>query len=463
MISIFEKRIKKFLVNSRWMNRKVINEYLTLIRKNTTDIKSDPDFLNENKRENTGIKYNDDIIFNTKHFSEEFKKFHNLSSLFSDMKKNRPIDEKLLDGISSSIEKKPIDSVLFNISMTKYNIVNGYYVKAMTNIKNSLRILEENNYSEYDSLAVSLRLDKALIESYKADNFRDMKSLVMKEIYMGYIINDPALVITGYLYLYRHLALFNNFPHMCALMHLTYEYSNQNKIKNKFVSDSLYFQYIALQFKVKYSKKFISEHSDPAKMNSIYDVFCNSDNYMNQPQKYFKLIETLNKTIHFFKTNNYDDPILSNLYLKKWVAENSIGREATCDYNLELARNLVFKKNNIAESSLTMEFLKNSVMECFYYLNYPLGNEFTKKNIKINNKLTSYNLLFKAFNLIGIASARSQPSEVLDKYEDFVKTYNRFFPNNEYEDFKIFVKETIISFGYQTLFETNKNKKADIS
>jgi hypothetical protein len=463
MIPQFEKRIKKFLVNSRWINRKVINDYMSLVRKNTTDIKSNPDYLIESKRENTGIKFNDDIIFNTKFFSEEFKNSHDLSSLFADMKKNKVIDVKLLDGLTSSKGKKPIDLVLFNISMVKYNITNGYYSRAMINIKKSLRILEENEYSEYDSLASSLRLDKALIESYNADNFGEMKNLIMKEIYMGYVINDPAIVITGYLYLIKHMAMFNNSSHVFALMHLIYEYSNKNKIKNKYVSDKLYFQYISMQFKTKTTEKFISEHSDPAKLKALSEVFRNAENYLNQPMKYYKLIQTLNNTINYFKSNNSDDPDLTNLYIKKWVAENSLGRQATSDYNLEIARSLVSKKSRISETILSKEFLQHSVLECFFYSNFALGNDFTKKNIKISNNLNCYNILFKAINLIGIASVQAQPSEVLDKYEDFLKSYNLFFPNNVYEDFKIFVKETVVGFGYETLINSDNKKKADIS
>jgi hypothetical protein len=452
--------IKDLYMSSRFLNKKAINSYLSQVKNKVGEIKTSPNFLEEFKKEKTGVNYNDDIIFNSKPLSEEFKKSHSVTEIYDNLKKNKKIDSKLLDGINlkNISSSRPTDAVLYNLSLIKYDMKNGYFQKALGGINNSLEILQESKISSYDPLAIALRLDKSFIEAHSVDNYSTLYNNIMKEIVNGYIINDPSIIVSGYMYLIKFFFYFNFYYQIPALFHLTYEVSNKNRINNVYVNDALMNSYILDQFKKGKVQKFISKHSNPAKMSVLADLRKKIEIYEVDPKKYYDLLQQLDRTIQYYLSNYPNDPSIWQFYVKRWVIETQIGREATAEHNLEQAKNFILEKLSAADSYVFNEFNRDSVYECFSYQNYFLASDFVKKNIKSTGKNNYLNLIYKCFNLPILANLKAEPREVIDKMDDFTRAHDKYFPP-DVKDFKNSTMEYLKSMGYNSVIEALEDRK----
>lgn len=459
--------IKDLYMSSRFLNKKAIGNYLSQVKNKVGETKTSSNFLEEIKKNKSGINYNDDIIFNPKPLSEDFRKLHNVTEIYESLKKNNKFNSKLLDfiNLNNISSTKPTDAVLYNFSLIKYDIKNGYFKKALVGINNSLEILDESKVSSYDPLAIALRLDKSFLEAHFVDNYSKLYNSIMKEIVNGYVIDDPSIIVSGYMYLIKFFYYFNFFYDIPAIHHLTYEISNKNKINNTYVNDALMKFYILDKFKKGKVKKFISKHSNPSKMSVLADLRDKIEVLQVNPQKYFDLLQQLDRTIQYYLTNYPNDPSLWQFYVKRWVIETQMGRESTAEHNLELAKNFINDKLSSSESYAHHEFNRDSVYECFSYQNYFLASDFMKKNIagKYSGKHHYLSLIFKCMNLPILVNIKAEARNVFDKLEDFNKAHDKYFTPDNME-FKNSTMEYLKSMGYKSVIDAlddQKKKKMD--
>ena len=442
------------------LNKKGINDYLSQVKRQVGEIKSSNIFIDEFKKPKSGVNFNDDIIYTTKHLSEEFKKSQNATEIFDAFRKNKKVDVRILDGINLNniASSRPVDAVLYNMSLIKYEMANGYYSKALSSINNSLEILNESKISNMDSLAIALRLDKSYIEAHTVDNYSALKENIMKEIVNGYVVDDPSIIVTGFLYLIKFFYYFNFFFQIPALLHLTYDVSNKTRINNVHVSDTLINTYVLNQFKKSKNSKFVARHSNPNKMGVLTDLREKIEIYSNEPGKYYSLLQQLDRTLKYYQSNYPNDPSIWQFHVKRWVIETQLGREATAEHNLDLARNFLTEHFSLAESYVHNEFNRDSVYECFSYQNYYLASDFIKKNVKSGGKNHHLNLLYKSFNLQVAANLKAESKEVVDKLDDFCRAHDKFFPT-DVREFKSTTLEIIRSLGYSNVVDALENKK----
>lgn len=454
--------IKDLYLSSKFLNKRGMNQYLTKIKQQVNDIKASPAFSQEFQKKKTGISFNDDIVFTTKYLTDEFKTSKNVQEIFENMKRNKKVDNKFLDGLKIKNNYKPLDSVLYNISILKYNMSHGYFSKALMNIKDSLEILNENEISTYDPLSITLRLEQSYIEAHNSDNYQALTGKILKEIVNGYIVNDPAIIVSGYLYLMKFQFFFNFYFDIPVLLHLTYDVSNKNKINNTYVMDNLIKTYIINQFKKSKTNNFISKHSSTSKMSVLADLRKNIEIYTQDPKKYHQLLDKLQKTLKYYSDNHPNDPDLWQFHVKKWVIESSLGREATAEYNLDSAKKLIGEQFALAETNVINEFGRDSLYECLNYQNYYSASDFFKKNVKITSKNNYLNLVYKSINLQILASMKANEKEVVDKLDDFCKSNDKFFLG-ESDYFKKSIIDSLNYMGYRGVVEalTEKNKEAE--
>jgi len=452
--------VKSLISNTSIASRRAKTDHKKIIRQKINEIKTNSIFHKEWEKTKTGIRYNDDIIFTNKFLTEEFKNNSNLEvkRVLEDFKRNKKVTGLDLEGISIADNFRPLDSVIYNFSLIKYNVTNGYFNKAMKNINKSIEILKENNYSYYDPLMIALRLEKNHIEAYNVENYSNLYNSFIEEISNGYLVEDPSIIITGYLYLMKFYNNFNFYARSNTVLDMTYETNKKFKIQNTFVKDSLIHNYMMCMYRGRNKKSFIAMHSNPAKIQLLYELRSLIEIYSLDPLKFYKLLDKLNQTIDYFELNEPNDPLIWQFYIKKWVVMHRLGREATACHYYEKSKNYINENINLTDSYLSTDFYKDAIFECVTYQELNLAYEIFKKNVKISPKMNCLNLIYKSFNTQFAAMVKAYPIEVQEKLEDFVKSHDKYFGNQENEMKKL-VYNNLAGLGYQAIVELFERKE----
>jgi len=404
---------------------------LNLIHNKISELKLSPDFLAELNKPRTGVIYKNDFLF-LNNLSNDFmnnqkikENFHNIKSLGRGLKL---IDANFLEFVKS-LEKENFSKIdliiLYKVLMIScINILNPKISHDTLNkIYSNMK-----DYSQYDPLYISTKIDEALIFFRTTNNFKEIRNQLIEQIAKAKITDQPYLEIKGWLilaqlYMSTNQNIFSNV--YCSFGEKLYN-------KQKYNDENLLKKILLLKINNMKESKFkkITKNLDPEIREVVladYYTSCAKNININNPKSIYKSWKVIHDLLESVNTKqDPHHPALVVLLSYYWILSYKLGRESIANFYLEKAKNLL-ASNSLLEENFYFRFYVLLISEASNF-ELPQDIVFSNyKNLNTPNKLCFDMLLFRSFSLYYSVLKGDEKETVLSKYNELNKLYEIYF------------------------------------
>lgn len=440
----FALKFKKYFpsILKSYRSRK---DEMNIIENRIKELKSSSNFLEDFHKPKTNVVYSNDLLFQN-NFSEQFLNHPKIKQNSIELQRisrgKKLIDNNFLEFIKS-IEKEKFSNldliILYETSIAASLSVMNYKITSETLNKVYAQL---KDYSTYDTLYISAKMDEALISFRNSNNLQEIKNLLIEQIAKAKIINQPHLVVKGLLNLAQIYLSISDYAMARIFSQMGIKIYNTQKINDEY----LYRKVLTMQASNLGERKFLKklknfdEEMKEIVMSDYYTSYLKNVNPTN-PKSIYKRWILINQLLD--KVNSRNDPqhpALVVLLMHKWILTYKLGRESTSNFYFEKAKNSI-TSNPLLDENFLFRYYILAISEASN-MELPADQIFgIFKKVIPPNKLCFDLLLYRTFSLYYSVTRGDEKETVVSKYNELSKLNESYFGTVDSESMAVLGKK----------------------